>query len=267
MICLLKYYYKTKGEIQMKKLLLILNLPLLLSVTAVLNGKDVNASTSTSNNFQIRSIIGEDSRVRVTDTTLAPYNSTVFIAADGASGSGAVIGKNTVLTAAHVVKNIRTNPNKDSIYVIPGRDGSKLPYGKFKIESVYIPQSYIDNPSADRDIAVLTIKPLDNKGIGEVVPALPIKLTNSVTIGTSLKTSGYPGDKQWGTMWTTQGSILKETNTRLYYDMDTFGGQSGSPVYNSNNEIIAVHTTGAGSSNFGTKINDEYYQFVSEHLS
>lgn len=58
MICLLKYYYKTKGEIQMKKLLLILNLPLLLSVTAVLNGKDVNASTPTSNNFQIRSIIG-----------------------------------------------------------------------------------------------------------------------------------------------------------------------------------------------------------------
>lgn len=251
----------------MKKILLALGLPFLLSTTLVFITKTVHASISEPSNLQKRSIIGEDSRVRVADTTLAPYNSTVFIAADGASGSGAVIGKNTVLTAAHVVKNIRTNPNKDSIYVIPGRDGSKLPYGKFKIESVYIPQSYIDNPSVDRDIAVLTIKSLDNKGIGDVVPTLPLKLTNSVTIGQTLKTSGYPGDKAWGTMWTTQGSILKETKTRVYYDIDTIGGQSGSPVYNSANEIIAVHTTGAGSSNFGTKVNDEYYQFINDHLS
>lgn len=54
---------------------------------------------------------------------------------------------------------------------------------------------------------------------------------------------------------------------RVYFDMDTIGRQSGSPVYNSANEIIAVQTTGAGSNNFGTKINDEYYQFINDHLS
>lgn len=74
--------------------------------------------------MQVRSIIGTDERVRIFATREKPYNSIAFIAADGAAGSGAVIGKNTVLTAAHVVKNIRNNPNKDSIYVISGRNGS-----------------------------------------------------------------------------------------------------------------------------------------------
>lgn len=49
------------------------------------------------------------------------------------------------------------------------------------------------------------------------------------------------------------------------YNMDTAGGQSGSPVYDLNNEIIGIYTTGAGSKNIGTKLNDEYYQFVSEN--
>lgn len=252
----------------MKRILLTLGMSAFLAGIALdARSIDADASTFNSNNFSIRSIIGEDSRVRVVDTTMSPYNSTVFIAADGAAGSGAVIGENTVLTAAHVVKKIVDKLDKKSVYVIPGRDGAKLPYGKFKIESVHIPQSYIDKPSVDRDIAILTIKPLDNKGIGEVVPPLPVKLSNSVVIGEPLQTSGYPGDKKWGTLWKTQGSVIKETNTRIYYDLDTFGGQSGSPVYNSSNEIIAVHTTGAGNSNFGTKINDEFYHFICKYLS
>lgn len=253
----------------MKKSIFTLSLFFIALSPFIYNEKNVTASTSNTDQqpFKLRSIIGTDSRVKVVDTTSQPYNSTVFIAADGAAGSGVVVGKNTVLTAAHVVKNIKSNPSKDSVYVIPGRDGSKLPYGKFKIEAVAIPQSYIDNPSVDSDIAVLTIKPINKKGIGEIVPSLPIKLTNTTNIGDQVTTSGFPGDKQWGTMWTTQCSVIKETNTRLYYDMDTKGGQSGSPVYNSNNEVIAIHTTGAGNSNFGTKINDEYYQFISDHMS
>ncbi|MBF8807510.1 MAG: trypsin-like peptidase domain-containing protein [Enterococcus lacertideformus] len=217
--------------------------------------------------LQIRSIIGTDERIIVMNTKEAPYNSITFIAVDGAVGSGAVIGKNTVLTAAHVVKNIRNNPTKDSIYVVPGRDGSSVPYSKFKIKAVHIPQSYIEKPSVDTDIAVITVDTLDGKSIGDIVPILPYKLTNTVEVGTDLVTAGYPGDKPWGTMWTSKGNSLDQTKTRIYYNMDTAGGQSGSPIYNLNNEIIAVHTTGAGNKNFGTKLNDEYYQFVSENIS
>lgn len=226
----------------------------------------IGSTPSSASSIQPRGIIGQDERTQVTDTTQAPYQSLAFIAADGAAGSGAVIDKNTVLTAAHVVKNIRMNPDKDSIYVIPGRNGSKLPYGKFKIKTVFIPQSYIDNPSVDRDIAVLKIEPFNGKRIGDVVPPLPVKHTTTVTLGDSITVTGYPGDKTWGTMWTDTGKITGQTATRIQYDTDTKGGQSGSAILNDQNEVIGVHTTAAGSYNFGTKLNDTFYAFVKEHM-
>lgn len=269
----LKLFYiidiKVKMEVSiMRKKLLLLSL--LTGLVFSFSMKTVRVEAIASENspeVQVRSIIGSDERVRIFDTTESPYNSIAFIAADGAAGSGAVIGKNTVLTAAHVVKNIRNNPNKESIYVIPGRNGTNLPYGKFKIESVHIPQRYIENPSVDSDIAVITVGTLNGKSIGELVPILPYKLTNTVETGMDLITTGYPGDKTWGTMWSSNGTVQGQTNTRIYYNMDTAGGQSGSPVYNLNKEIVGVHTTGAGSKNFATKLNNEYYQFVSKNIS
>lgn len=35
---------------------------------------------------------------------------------------------------------------------------------------------------------------------------------------------------------------------------------------NGQNEVIGVHTTAAGSYNFGTKLNDTFYAFVKEHM-
>ena len=48
----------------------------------------------------------------------------------------------------------------------------------------------------------------------------------------TMTTSGYPGDKPFGTMW--RVSIPNVTNVdsnMMSYMSDTFGGQSGSPVY------------------------------------
>lgn len=249
----------------MKKPLFYLGAVFGLFISVLASSQTINVTASTYKPSP-RSVIGTDERTRVLDTKLVPYNSVVFIAADGASGSGAVVGPNTVLTAAHVVKNIRNNPAKDSIYVIPGRDGSKLPFGKFKIKAVYIPQSYLEKPSVDSDLALITIEPLNGKSISEVVPPLLFKIVDSVSVGTKVSTAGYPGDKPWATMWKTSGTTTGETSTRLYYDLDTYGGQSGSPVFDENNEVIAVHTTGAGTRNFGTKLSSEFWSFIYEHL-
>lgn len=230
--------------------------------------KKVKAATWESNpEAQVNTIIGLDERKKITDTTEDPYESIVFLASDGKALSGAVIGKNTVLTAAHAVNRIRNNPESNKNYVIPGRDGANYFYGKFKIKEVYIPQEYIDASNGDSDIAVLTIEPLNGVSIGDVVPILPIKLTNSIDKGTELETVGYPQDKPWATMWMSKGSVVGESINRVYYNMDTIGGQSGSPVYNINHEIVAVHTTGAGSKNFGTKLNNKWFNFVMENIS
>ncbi|MGX7245468.1 Ig-like domain-containing protein [Enterococcus quebecensis] len=212
-----------------------------------------------------RTIIGSDDRLQITDTTKAPYQSSVFIATDGGLGSGAVIGKNSVLTAAHVVNKFRNNPDKDSIYVIPGRNGATLPYGKFKIKEVFIPQSYIDQPNPDSDIAVITLEQNNGKSIGDLVAPMPFVLTDKVNKGDAVTTSGYPGDKTWGTLWAAFGHVVGETKTRINFDMDVMGGQSGSPIYNNQQQIIGVVAYASTFYNFGTKLNTEFFDFVSKH--
>lgn len=214
-----------------------------------------------------RSVIGNDDRVQITDTTAVPYQSTVFIGANGSLGSGSVIGKNTVLTAAHVVSGIKDNPNTDSNYVIPGRNGATLPYGKFKIKEVHIFKKYLTTSSTSDDVAVLTLEPNDGKGIGDIVKQNPIVLTDTVTIGDNVSSTGYPGDKTWGTQWEAKGKIIgKQTASLIDYDFDTFGGQSGSSVFNDKHQIIAVHSAGGGNRNVGVKLNSEKIDFILEHI-
>ncbi|MGX7263279.1 Ig-like domain-containing protein [Enterococcus crotali] len=213
-----------------------------------------------------RTIIGSDDRVQITDGTKAPYQSTTFIAVDGSTGSGAVIGKNTVLTAAHVVNKIRNNPTQDNVYVVPGRTGSTTPYGKFKIKEVFIPQSYLDAHNPDSDIAVITLEQNNGQSIGDLVAPMPFIETDTVGNDTKVTTSGYPGDKPWATLWEASGKVVGETKNRINFDMDVMGGQSGSPIYNDQQQIIGVVAYASTYYNFGTKMNSEYFDFVSQHL-
>ena len=43
--------------------------------------------------------------------------------------------------------------------------------------------------------------------------------------------SGYPGDKPRGTQWYDSHKIASVNSRKVYYDIDTAGGQSGSAVY------------------------------------
>ncbi|MGL9923201.1 trypsin-like serine peptidase [Enterococcus sp. DIV1758] len=208
----------------------------------------------------IRSILGEDERSQIFNTKVAPYNSIVWIA----GASGAVIGENTVLTAAHVVRRFYDSPS--NIDVIPGRNGNGTPYGKFKAKAVYIPDEYLKKANANFDYAIVTVESNNGQSIGSKIPILPIKLTNIIGKGTALSTAGYPGDKPRGTLWESNGHVVSEDSIRLKYDMDTAGGQSGSPIFNENHEIIGVHTNG-GKTNSGVKLNTNIYQFILNYLS
>jgi glutamyl endopeptidase len=68
--------------------------------------------------------------------------------------------------------------------------------------------------------------------------------TNSSQTGTQVTLRGYPGDKSLGQLWTMSGAIVGNnfSSSKLNYQMDTYGGQSGSPVYNSSFQAVAIHT-------------------------
>ncbi|OJG78115.1 hypothetical protein RV14_GL001216 [Enterococcus ratti] len=257
---------------RMKKLIVTGLLAASLSVSSGVSLEIVEATTQENQvalqktSKCVRSIIGADQRFRIFNTQATPYNSVVWIA--GASGT--VVGKNTVLTAAHVVRSFYDRPSE--ITIIPGRNGENEPYGRFTAQSVYIPQEYLKKANSNFDYAVVTVAPNNGESIGNKVPMLPVALTNSIAEGTLLSTMGYPADKPRGTMWKSYGKVVSEMDSRIRYTMDTVGGQSGSPIINGNNEVVGVHTNGSlpsnpNPTNAGVKINTSVYQAIQAHLS
>jgi V8-like Glu-specific endopeptidase len=73
--------------------------------------------------------------------------------------------------------------------------------------------------------------------------------------------SGYPGDKPFGTQWFNAGAITQVTNRKIYYMIDTYGGQSGSPVWrflNGQRHGVGIHAYG-GCPNSATRIVKEVF--------
>jgi glutamyl endopeptidase len=100
--------------------------------------------------------------------------------------------------------------------------------------------------------------------------------------GTNITVTGYPGDiatsindkndpnvQGKGTyMWYCNGTITNSLPARLEYNADTWGGNSGGPVYNNSNQALAINTYGIGSStNGGTRITEWLYNFLVQFQS
>jgi glutamyl endopeptidase len=83
--------------------------------------------------------------------------------------------------------------------------------------------------------------------------------------------AGYPADKPKFTMWRTSCPIAEVSDFRLFYECDTFGGNSGSGTYvflNSNNSrtIYGVHAYGGGGRSFNsaTRIDSAKFDKIQE---
>ncbi|MGX7243595.1 fibronectin type III domain-containing protein [Enterococcus quebecensis] len=218
-----------------------------------------------------RAVIGTDERVRIMDTTKAPYSSVAYLSTNQGFGSSTVIGKNKILTAGHVVENIKTSVDISQAKVYPARNGNMMPYGSFDIESVDIHKYWSIGKNRDFDIAVVTVKPNSRgQNIGDVVPIIPVREFPTISPGTKGSIPGYSQDKH-GELWEGKGSVLSQTVHRLFYDIDAINGTSGSPVFNEQNQLIAVHTSeiwigGVPVKNSGSKITRSNYEFIAEHL-
>ena len=74
----------------------------------------------------------------------------------------------------------------------------------------------------------------------------------------AIRLFGYPCDKPLDTMWGMKGSVASSTTRSVKYTIDTFGCQSGSPVYETRSDgpySMAVHTYGVSNgTNSGTRI-------------
>jgi glutamyl endopeptidase len=214
----------------------------------------------------IETVIGPDDRIQINPASNYPWRvhcSLLITAADNSQwiGTGWFIGPRTVMTAGHCVfiKNSGV-PGRDgwarSIQVMPGRSGKALPYGSITSSNLRSVLGWTRDGNHEYDYgAIILPTDLGNQtgwfGFGVYGDADLLSATANI--------SGYPGDKPTGTQWYHARRITQVGARKVYYDVDTFGGQSGSAVYRIINGArygVAIHAygTGGGAFNSGTRI-------------
>ena len=212
---------------------------------------------------------GPDDRIQITETTQYPWQalcSLLITAADDSLwiGTGWFISPRTVVTAGHCVC-IKNNPIPQrngwvkNIKVMPGRNGSTLPYGSVTSTIFRSVGGWINDGDSNFDYGVIIIPtPLGNSvgwfGLGAY--------TDDDLKSTTGNIAGFPADKPEGTLWYHSNSIPYVDAHNVYYDIDTMGGQSGSPVYRGVDQerfAFAIHAYGGATTNSGTRITTEVY--------
>ena len=212
---------------------------------------------------------GPDDRIKIENTAPYPWRAhaaLAIVARDNSTwiGTGWFIGPHTLITAGHCVYIKGSGvPGRDgwvkSIDVMPGRNGASLPYGSVRSLNFRSVLGWTQNGDEHYDYGAIIIP----TQLGSTVGWFGVGVYADADLGAAVANiSGYPGDKPAGTQWYDSHRIAAVDSRKVFYDIDTMGGQSGSAVYRIKDGKrigIAVHAYGGATTNSGTRITTPVY--------
>lgn len=230
-------------------------------------------------------VIGVDERVRISDTDKLPWRMIAALSlkpkppfTSSFIGTGWFIGPKTLLTAGHCVFSKSDFGGWiGSIEVSPGRNGAKFPYGTVTSTRFSATKVWQGGPDPDYDIGCIHL----DQPLGDAVGYFKIaSLSDKDLEGALLNISGYPGDRGGGEQQLFHANrVLRTSARRVFYDIDTYGGQSGSPVWHQATPgaepvAVGIHAYGVGgtpgswgiTANSGPRLIPEMVDMIKEWL-
>ena len=218
-----------------------------------------------------------DGRQKVTSVTDFPWRTICKLYIETQDGfyyigSGAIIDDFHVLTCGHCVYIHDEGGWAAEIIVVPGKDGDYEPYGRANATNLRSYTGWIVGEMIEHDWAVITL----NRSIGQLTGWMGRQtedFSSSVYTG-SLGTAGYPGDLDFGeSMYYDYDGGDRATEYNHWFWMDSFGGQSGSPVWRYDGgaryilSINAYEYIGGTDANFGTRLNADKFDQINMWLA
>lgn len=207
-----------------------------------------------------------DQRTRVTNTKIFPncaivHLKTTFSDGEVFEATGWMISADALVTAAHHLYKSDHGGWASSSVITPAKNGTTVPFGTFSIDTMWISNEWMNNADVNWDLGIIRLTEAPDVGaFGFAVRS------DSQLINKTVRVTGYPLEKtgtENDTQWTHSGSVGSVSTYRVFYAVDTTGGNSGSPVYDSGNYAVAVHTTAYDSNyNGGTRITQAHYDFM-----
>lgn len=219
-------------------------------------------------------ILGTDERVRVTNTQDYPYRcicSLLITAQNGSEwvGTGWLVGPRLVLTAGHCVYMADEGGWAARIEVIPGRDGTEQPFKSVVATDLRSVTGWTVDGNRDFDYGAILLP--ETQRYGDQLGWFGYAAREDDYLrGIDLNLAGYPGDGGKdhvdGTMWWDHRRVKEVNEKQITYEIDTYGGQSGSPVWEmdatGDRMGVAIHTWGTSTSNGGTRITSEVFDNI-----
>lgn len=213
---------------------------------------EMGAASVEPERFVPFSVIGEDERVAVTDTTGFPARAIVQILFDTGRGdslcTGTMISKDTVLTAGHCVHSGTLSGRRYSDYrLVPGRNVGAAPFGRCGAVRTYALSGWVNSATSLEaryyDLGAIKL----DCDVGLQTGWLGITTLSNDQLDAVTTVHGYAADKAPpGRQWVSDDSLRILWDLKGFYQNDTFGGTSGSPVMlkDFGSYIVGVHTNG-----------------------
>lgn len=176
------------------------------------------------------------SRQQIKDISSSQYNNIALIQSkmnQEEFGTGSFISPDTLITNRHVLTGIEKSEN--AVVRTVDADGQVV---DLPVKSFTIPE----DESMDVGIVKLQSPITSNAKLKHITPLTlaDVATTDRVKKGQFIRTVGYPGDKKYGTLWNSQGTIIQNEDGFLSFTAPIAGGASGSPLFNANNQFIGL---------------------------